>query len=412
MIDLTAFKDSLNGKPVALFGLGVSGIATLEALIKNDITVFAYDDHDTMHQKAVDMGAKLTPLNVSNLEGCACLILAPGVPLTHPEPHNVVKAAHAAGIEIIGDIEILHRTRHGHKTIGITGTNGKSTTTALLTHVLNACGKNAMMGGNIGVPVLKLNPSQKDTIFILEMSSYQIDLCPTFYPDIGVLLNITPDHIDRHGSFENYAAIKHRMMKGTKHQIYAEQLDETRLTGHKFPMLPGDHNQQNILSVLAVCDLLSIDQDKAIKAVKTFPGLAHRQYLVRSIGNVQYINDSKATNAEAASKALASHENIFWIVGGQSKEGGLAGLEYYVSKIEHAYLIGEASEEFQHWMDEHQIPATQCKTLDKATKAAHAAAQNQKTPATVLLSPACASWDQFKSFEHRGNAFIKIVEGL
>lgn len=412
MIDVTAFKESIENKPVALFGLGASGMATLEVLLKGEISVFAWDDRDDMHQKASDLGANVELLNTQNLKLCACLILAPGVPLTHPEPHDVVKAAHEAQIEIIGDIEILHRSQHGHKTIGITGTNGKSTTTAMLTHVLNATGQSAVMGGNIGVPALQLDPPDKDTIFVLEMSSYQIDLCPTFFPDIGVLLNITPDHIDRHGSFENYASIKHRMVNGSKQKIFAEQHNDRRIAGHEFPMLPGDHNKQNILAVLAVCDLLGIDQHDAVKAVKTFPGLAHRQYLVRTIDNVHYINDSKATNAEATSKALASHENMFWIVGGQAKEGGLSGLEEYSSKIKHAYLIGEASDQFQAWMDKNQVTASQCGTLDNAAKEAHLSAQSQSSEATVLLSPACASFDQFKSFEARGDAFIEIVESF
>jgi len=412
MINVQPFKETLNGKPVAIFGLGASGLATLEALRKADIEVFAWDDRDDIQSAAKELGATVKSLDAETLRHCACLVLAPGVPLTHPEPHDVVKAAHAAKCEIIGDLEVLHRCNHGFKTIGITGTNGKSTTTALLKHVLNECGQNALMGGNIGVPALTLSPSESDTIFVLEMSSYQIDLCPTFVPDIGVLLNITPDHIDRHGDFENYAAIKHRMVDNAGTSIYAEKLDDKRISEHSFPKLPGVHNAQNIIATLAVCDALNIGQDDAIKAVKTFPGLAHRQYLVRKIGNANYINDSKATNAEAASKALSCHHNIHWIVGGQAKDGGLSGLEKYSPRISHAYLICEAANDFESWMKEQGIDYTISETLEKATRAAHNNAQSQNDESVILLSPACASWDQFKSFEARGDAFIKIVEGL
>jgi len=412
MIDLKPFADTLNQKPVAIFGLGASGLATTEALINAGIDVIAWDDSKAAQDAANACGATTKPLTQDILNGCANLILSPGVPLTHPEPHAVVNAANAANCEIIGDVEVLHRANHDHTTIGITGTNGKSTTTALLTHVLNACGKEALMGGNIGVPALTLAPKSKDAIFVLEMSSYQIDLCPTFHPDIGVLLNITPDHIDRHGTFENYAAIKHRMVDNANTAIYAEKLDQSPLNDHTFPMLAGAHNAQNIIAVLAVCEELGIDQEDAIKAVKTFPGLAHRQYLARTVNNIHFINDSKATNAEATAKALGCMENIHWIVGGQAKDGGLNGLEQYKSRITHAYLIGECATEFEGWMKENDVPYTLSKTMDNAVSQAYKTAQSSDEEATILLSPACASWDQFKSFEHRGDTFINLVEGL
>ena len=412
MINAQSFIETLNGKPVALFGLGGSGMATLEWLLKSGIEVYAWDDRAHAHRAAKDFGANVQMLDVEILKSCACLVLAPGVPLTHPEPHDVVKTANQAGCEIIGDIEILERCNHGYKTIAITGTNGKSTTTALLTHVLNACGKTALMGGNIGVPVLNLDPQKDDTIFVLEVSSYQIDLSPTFAPDIGILLNITTDHIDRHGSFENYAAIKNRLLDASALAIRAEKLYQAPLKGHIFPMLPGAHNAQNIIAVLEVCKAINIDQSDAIKAIKTFPGLAHRQYLALTIGHAHYINDSKGTNVEATAKALGCHENIFWIVGGQAKTGGLSGLEKYKDRITHAYLIGESAMNFEVWMKDQGIDYTLCETLEKAIPAAHIAAQSQTDEAVVLLSPACASWDQFKSFEHRGDTFIEIVEEL
>ena len=413
MIDATAFKETLNDKPVAVFGLGASGLATVEWLVQSDIKTIAWDDLEASRKKAEELGAEIIYLNQEALLRCACLVLSPGVPLTHPIPHDVVKAAQAVGCEIIGDIEILQRSEHGHTTIAITGTNGKSTTTALLTHVLNACGKNAIMGGNIGVPALAMDPPNSDTIFVLEISSYQVDLSPTFAPDISVLLNVTPDHIDRHGSFENYKAIKEKLLDSGKTQIRG--IDENKVDeelSEKFASLPGSHNKQNILAVVEVCKALGINKQQVIEAVKSFPGLSHRQYLVRAIGAVKYINDSKATNAEAAAKALASYQNIYWIVGGQAKEGGLEGLEEFSAVIRHAYLIGEAAPEFESWMIANNVRYTIAETLENATNLAHEEAQSSDANATILLSPACASWDQFKSFEDRGDQFSALVEGL
>lgn len=414
MIDAQAFKKSLKGKPVALFGMGNSGLATMKWLKEAGVETMVWDDRVRAHRDFIEHDANVVQLDKENLSKCAYLILAPGVPLTHPEPHAVVKAANEAGCPIIGDIEILHQCGHGHKTIAITGTNGKSTTTALLTHVLNACGKTAVMGGNIGVPVLAMNPPEQDTIFVLEVSSYQIDLSPEFKPDITILLNITPDHIDRHGSFENYTSIKESLLNRAKNQIRGADSEkiQSALGDVEFATLPGEHNKQNILAVLEACKIIGVDEQQALEAVKTFPGLAHRQYLARTIGNTRYVNDSKATNAEATSKALECHQNMFWIVGGEAKDGGLNGLEQYRKSIAHAYLIGQAANDFEEWMEENRIDYTVAETLDVAVKLAHAAAQNQQEEATVLLSPACASWDQFKSFEHRGDKFIKYVEGL
>lgn len=415
MIDLSTFAKTLKCKPVALFGLGISGFATLDALTAASIKTYIWDDSADKRKEAEAKGAIVKELTADLLAQCGCLILSPGVPLTHPAPHDVVKSAHAAKTEIIGDIEILHRCNHGHKTIGITGTNGKSTTTALLTHVLNACDHPAQMGGNIGVPALALNSDKghNNDIFVLEISSYQIDLCPTFRPDIAVLLNITPDHLDRHGTFENYAAIKHRLLNGGGKAINAETLP---LPTHDFENLPGDHNKQNIATVLEICKTLCIDENKAITAIKTFPGLAHRQFLTRTIGPVKYINDSKATNAEATAKALSAYQNIHWIVGGQAKDGGLSGLEIYKDRIAHAYLIGESAEEFEQWMKEQGINYTLSQTLKSAINSAHQNTRHPtpdtRHPTTILLSPAAASWDQFKSFEHRGETFTKLVEAL
>ena len=255
-----------------------------------EIETIVWDDRMRSHHDSIAAGANVRMFDDEIMAGCACLILAPGVPLTHPEPHWAVKLAHKHNVEIIGDIEVLHRCNHEHKTIAITGTNGKSTTTALLNHVLNECGNSAVMGGNIGVPVLSFEPSEKETIFVLEVSSYQIDLSPEFAADIGVLLNVTPDHIDRHGTFKNYRAVKERLVSRAKISVRGASPKgiQEELGSEEFPSLPGDHNKQNILAVIDICNILEIDKNEVLEAVRTFPGLAHRQYLVRTINKVSY----------------------------------------------------------------------------------------------------------------------------
>jgi UDP-N-acetylmuramoylalanine--D-glutamate ligase len=307
-------------------------------------------------------------------------------------------------------MEILHRLNHGRKTIGITGTNGKSTTTALIHHVLNACNHPNQMGGNIGRATLDMEMPPEGGAFVLEISSYQMDLCPTFTPDIAILLNITPDHLDRHGTLEKYEAAKRRIFRAEGQiQIDQPQIDERVRTCDN---MKGDHNLQNATAALLACEALGLSEHDIITAIKTFPGLNHRQYTVRTNGALTYINDSKATNAEAAAKSLSAYDNIYWIVGGQAKEGGLSGLEPYASKVKHAFIIGEAQDEFTAWMEKNEIAYTRCETLDNATNAAHDMASAQSASAIILLAPACASWDQFKNFEARGDAFADIVEGL
>ena len=346
---------------------------------------------------------------------------------------------------------------HGLKTIGITGTNGKSTTTALMTHVLNECGMKAVMGGNIGKAVFDLDLSDPETVLVLEISSYQMDLCPTFRPDIAVLLNITPDHLDRHGSMKAYIEAKARILDGegvavidVDDDFTQELFNKTFFTGKRkatpisvktkipegyyvsdgalfqnqggteieigsldeFDNLRGLHNHQNAMAVYASLVNLGLNGADIFAAFKTFPGLPHRQYTVCKKGAVTYINDSKATNAEAAAKALSSFDNIYWIIGGRAKEGGLNGLEIFKDKIKKTYVIGEAQEEFSAWLIYHGLSHKLCETLDKAVAHAHHDAQETKEEAVVLLSPACASWDQFASFEKRGDYFEQQVLAL
>ncbi|MCC6598545.1 MAG: UDP-N-acetylmuramoyl-L-alanine--D-glutamate ligase [Alphaproteobacteria bacterium] len=461
MMNLKPFVEKLAGRPVAVFGLGLSGLAAVKALCGAGAEVLAWDDKAQSHAAAQKAGAEIVPLSDKNLKKCAFLVLAPGVPLHYPAPHAVVLAARAAGIEIIGDLELLHRMGHGRKTIGITGTNGKSTTTALLFHILNAAGSSVAMGGNIGKAVFDLKTPAKDGAFILEMSSYQIDLCAAYRPDIAVLLNITSDHIDRHGSFEKYVEAKERLFEGDglaviavddepSQKIYDRLIAAGRrktipvscrrtLAGGVYvedgnlfdatgegaveagslrglTALKGAHNHQNAAVAYAVCRLMGMGAEEIMTHMQSYPGLKHRQFPVRDINGVVYIDDSKATNAEATAKALAAYQNIYWIAGGRAKEGGLTGLEHLLEQVRHVFLIGEAMEDFSKWLNIYDIPHNRSATLDVAVKDAHSMAQGARGQpggaGVVLLSPACASFDQFKSFEDRGETFTRLVMNL
>lgn len=426
---------ALKGKPVAIFGLARSGLSVASKLGVENIQVIAWDDNEKNRKEAESTGAVLKPLTTGELKECALLVLSPGVPLHFPEPHPVVKAAQAAGIEIICDIELFHRLGHGRKTIGVTGTNGKSTTTALIHHILKEAGVDAAIGGNIGLPVFEMALPGEGGVIVLELSSYQLDLCPTFRPDIAVLLNVTPDHLDRHGTMENYAASKERIVedpgaavigvddeygrriyerakaKGERKVIPVSVKEDHLTKAMVQSLLKGEHNYQNALAACAACREMGVDEDDIVKGIQSFPGLSHRQFLTRTINGVAYINDSKATNADAASKALASYDDIYWIAGGQPKEGGLKGLESFAGKIRESFLIGEAMNDFAAWMKANKIPCHLCGTLDVAISDAHGAAQKNKK-GVVLLSPACASWDQFSSYQERGDLFMKLVNGL
>ncbi len=461
MIDVSAFVGTLNGKAVAVYGLGISNLAAIAALKAAGATVVAGDDKGEKLQAARDLGAE-TPSQFlqDDFSRYACLVLAPGVPLQYPAPHPVVLKAKEAGIEIICDLEILHRCNHGRATVGITGTNGKSTTTALTGHILNACGIPAAVGGNIGNAALGLDLPPPGGAFVLEISSFQLDLCPTFAPEIAVHLNLTPDHMDRHNTMEEYAISKLRIFRGRGDAVIGVDDEPSRgmletvtaagerkihplsvrkkLTSGVFVQdgavfdalagepvevfrlnvtsLPGVHNHQNAAAAYAVTRLLGLPPEAIYEAMKTFPGLRHRQFLVRIINGVAYINDSKATNADATARALDCYRNIYWIAGGQPKEGGLDGLDGYMDRIRHAFLIGEAADDFAVWLDKRGVSYSISRTLDRALGEAHHRAQADRGQpggaGTVLLSPACASYDQFNNFGERGDMFTALVEQL
>lgn len=450
------------GRTVLVFGLGGSGLATAEALRAGGADVRVADDSPTGVAAAAAKGFAAPPLEASAFEGVSALVLSPGVPLTHPQPHRAVRLAHAAGVEIVGDIELFVRERRarapGAPLVGITGTNGKSTTTALTAHVFSACGRAVAMGGNIGVPVLLLPPPAPDLVHVLELSSYQIDLAPTLDASVGVLLNVTEDHLERHGTMARYAAIKERLVApmgsgGTAVvgvddpfcEAVAGRLDtrgrrvvpisvERELPSGIFlrgsalvlaaageasvlvdlagiGSLRGAHNAQNAAAAFAAGMALGLAPDAIAAALKTFPGLRHRLEEVRRIGRVLFVNDSKATNADAAARALGSFRDIHWIAGGRPKTGGIAGLGAFFPRIAKAYLIGEAAEDFGRALG--GVPHVVAGTMERAVELAFAdAARSDAAEPVVLLSPACASFDQYRNFELRGDDFRARVLAL
>jgi UDP-N-acetylmuramoylalanine--D-glutamate ligase len=454
MTPITCFA----GKRVAVFGLGASGRISAEALIAGGADVVVWDDHRRARETAAAMGLKLRDFVFGDLSGFDSLVLGPGVPLTHPTPHWIVVKAREAGVEIIGDIELFCRERAkiAPKSlfVAITGTNGKSTTTALAAHLYRCFGYEAEVGGNIGTPILALSPPGAGRVHVIECSSFQIDLAPSLNASFGVLLNVTPDHLDRHGTMENYAAIKETLVAQADHAVVclddeisiaiAERLrkaakpvtfvsinDPTipdgivlegtrlvrRIQGRSSPIadlagivsLRGRHNGQNAAAAVAALGPHGFELDTLQKGLATFPGLPHRLEEIGRRGKVLYINDSKATNSDAAEKALLSLTDIYWILGGRAKHGGIEPLRPLFPKIAKAYLVGEAAEAFARTIGE-AIPYEFCGTLDKAVESATRDAEKSLTEAPiVLLSPACASFDQFSDFEKRGDKFRELV---
>ena len=456
MTPVTVFR----GKTVAVFGLGTSGLAACAALAAGGAKVIAFDDQQKGIAAAATKGFATGELRTAEWKNIAALVLAPGVPLTHPEPHWSVKLARAAKVEIIGDIELFCRERRASAPrsplVAITGTNGKSTTTALIGHLIAAAGREAVVGGNLGTPILALPPPDMKRTHVIECSSYQIDLAPTLDSSVGILLNITPDHLDRHGTIENYAAIKERLVAGVEaggaavigvdDEFGSAAADRIERAGKRvvrvsverklhdgiyreaeqlviaeggvargaidlagIGSLRGVHNAQNAAAAYAATRALGLGHDEIQAGLRSFPGLAHRMEEVGRKGRVLFVNDSKATNADAAAKALASFHDIFWIAGGRAKEGGIEPLQEFFTRIRKAYLIGEAAADFAKTLGS-AVPHEIVDTLERAVPLAarEAGASGLKEP-VVLLSPACASFDQYPNFEVRGDAFRELV---
>jgi UDP-N-acetylmuramoylalanine--D-glutamate ligase len=449
---------SFKGKRVGVFGLGRSGNATVDALVRGGAEVLAWDDAPAAAQKAEELGLPVVNLHEVDFATLDSFVLSPGVPLTHPEPHWSVKKARATDTEIIGDTEILAREIAGTSArfIGITGTNGKSTTTALTGHVLAHAGLDVQVGGNIGTAALLLPPPGKDTVYVIELSSYQIDLMPSLKPDVGVLMNLTPDHLDRHGTMANYAAVKARMfarqdmndmaaisvddswcaaiaLQAARHtnavtfsvkgqeasvtsdgSVLIDHRDSVRISLDGARSLRGLHNAQNACAVYIAARRAGLSPDQIEAGFNSFPGLAHRMEEVGHKGRVVFINDSKATNADAAEKALSSFPRIYWIAGGQAKAGGIAPLEPWFGRIARAYLIGQDAVELAATI-EGKAAYEICGTMEAAVAAAARDAVRDASEAAevaVLLSPACASFDQYPNFEVRGEDFRALVQKL
>jgi UDP-N-acetylmuramoylalanine--D-glutamate ligase len=446
--------ETLRGKRVALFGLGGSGLSTLRALAAGGADVAAWDDNAKGRERAIAEGFAPVDLAAVDWREFAAFVLAPGVPLTHPKPHWTVDKAAAAGVAVIGDIELYARERAARAPdapmVAITGTNGKSTTTALIAHVLHEAGRDVAMGGNIGVPILDLPPPAPSRVHVVECSTFQIDLTPSLKPTVGALLNLTPDHLDRHGTMENYAAIKERLVANSDIALVGVDDDDCRAIAERLrgagrrvvtisaapspladvwvedrlivargeservdlrqaPALRGAHNGQNATFAFAAARALGVNAAEIARAMASFPGLAHRMEQLGRLGRVLFVNDSKATNADAAEKALLSFDDMFWILGGKPKVGGVEPLRPLFPRVAKAYLIGAASDEFARTLDG-AVPFERCETLENATAAAtrDALASDAAEP-VVLLSPACASYDQFANFEVRGDRFRALV---
>lgn len=461
MIPVRGFE----GKTVAVFGLGRTGLTAARALIAGGAKVALWDEKVASREAAAAEGFPVVDLEAADWRQFAALMLSPGVPLTHPKPHWTVQKAKAAGVEILGDIELFARTvaaapvHKRPKIIAITGTNGKSTTTALIGHLCASAGRDTRVGGNIGQGVLGLEDMHGGAVYVLELSSYQLDLTSSLHPDAVVLLNISPDHLDRHGGMDGYIAAKRRIFlnqgkgdtaiigvddpwcqqicteitaanrrtiwpisagKAMGRGVYALQGVLYDATGERVVevadllrarSLPGRHNWQNAAAAYAAARAIGIPMQDAVDGLMTFPGLAHRMETVGKIGKVRFVNDSKATNADAARQAMSSYPKFYWIAGGVAKAGGIDDLKDLFPRVAKAYLIGEAAEPFS-WTLAGKAEVAMSGTLERAVQQAYADAAASDEEAIVLLSPACASFDQFSDFEARGEAFRAAVNGL
>ena len=455
MITVTSFRN----KPVGVLGLGRSGLSAVRALEAGGCDVWAWDDMQVKRDAAEKGGVRLTDLYQVDFSTLETIVLSPGIPDLYPEPHELTTRAREAGCEIICDMDLLARENKLARFIGISGTNGKSTTTALIGHILNNSFHHAEIGGNYGIPALELLSLDENGTYVLEISSYQLERIPSMELDIAVLLNISADHLDRHGGMEGYVAAKKilfermqedstaiigmednhcrgiclELMIGRKNTNIVPISSETRVPGGVYVdngmliddldntkktimdlqsvlALPGQHNWQNIAAAFAVARFIGIEQEKIIDAINTYKGLEHRQEFIRSIDGISFINDSKATNTESASKALSCYTNIHWILGGQFKEDNLGAVEHLLERVSHAYLIGDSADQLADLL-ESSVPISRSGDLATAVNEAYRNANSVK-PSIVLLSPACASFDQFSNFESRGDQFRALVKDL
>jgi UDP-N-acetylmuramoylalanine--D-glutamate ligase len=446
---MTRFPSNLfAGRRYAVVGLGRAGIAALRALTAQGAIVTGWDDAGFARDQAEREGfliADPTP-DIGDLDA---LILSPGIPHTLPVPHRIAAAARAVGRPILTDAELLFQAVRGAgsraRFAGITGTNGKSTTTALLAHILATAGVPNAAGANLGPAALSLPLLPDNGVYVLEMSSYMLERLANLRFDAAAMLNLSPDHLDRHGDMDHYAAAKRHIFArqipgdtaiiGTDDALSREMLatmpgavtvsgthaadiwaNVTLLQDQhgvivdlaQAAALPGPHNAQNAAAAAALAIALGVSRDKIAEGIKTFPGLAHRQELVATVNGIRFVNDSKATNADATARALACYGKLIWIAGGIAKSGGIAPLAQYFPRIARALLIGRDAHVFAEILAQHGIDHEVVETLDRAVPAALAAARTTGTD-VILLSPACASFDQFSGFEARGTRFRELV---
>lgn len=449
----------LEGKTFVVVGLGKSGRGAAHALGAAGATVRAWDDKPELRAEAGAIA--LDSPDAIDWARVEAVVWSPGIPHTLPKPHPVATAARAHGVPLVCDVDLLARAKPGCRFVGITGTNGKSTTTSLIAHGLAQAGVPCAAGGNLGTAALELDDLPDGGVYVLELSSYQLELVPSLRPNVAVHLNVSPDHLDRHGDLAGYVAAKRRLFdhpapgataivgvddadsRGIAASVAAQGgwrllplateavaeggvfalgrtlhdaatgAPEAVLDLAEAPALAGRHNAQNAAAAYAALRALGVSRAEAAAGILSFPGLAHRQERVGEANGVLYVNDSKATNADATEKALAAYDTMFWIIGGQPKAGGIVPLAPYFPRVRKAYLIGEATEAFAATLGD-AVAFERCGTLDAATARAaddaeaFAAAHPGARP-VVMLSPACASWDQFKSFEHRGDTFRALV---
>jgi UDP-N-acetylmuramoylalanine--D-glutamate ligase len=454
------------GHRVAVLGLGRSGLPAARALRAGGAEVVCWDDGAGARDAAAAEGLALADLTRErSWEGVVALVVSPGIPHLYPAPHPAVAQALARGVAVDNDVGLFFRSWAGPdwdgfdqppKVVCITGSNGKSTTTALTHHVLASAGRPAQLGGNIGRGVLDLDPGREGEVVVLELSSYQTELARTLTPDIAVFLNLSPDHLDRHGGPGGYFAAKARLfteggperavigVDEVEGQYLANRMRETAGTAEPLiqvsvtrkaadqgwwvvarkgflsewrggrqvasvdlrgiASLPGAHNHQNACAAWAVARALGLSPRQIEAGMQTYPGLPHRSQYLGQAGGVRFVNDSKATNADAAEKALLAFDRVRWIAGGVPKAGGIAALRPLFPKVARAYLIGEAAPEFAATLGE--VPHLVAGTMEAAFAAAVAEAEPGDT---VLLAPACSSFDQYPNFEVRGAAFAALV---
>ena len=447
-------------KTAAVFGLARTGLSACRALSASGARVWAWDDDPECRSAAAAAGIPIVDLEICNWDRIDRLVLSPGVPLTHPRPHRLVRRARAHRVPVVGDLELLVENQPERRIVGITGTNGKSTTTALIAHLLRGAGRGAQLGGNIGLPILDLWPTPVDDIYVLELSSFQLELSDHLRCAVAVILNVSPDHLERHGSLAGYVRAKRRILRNQRasdwavlgvdddhgRDLYGELAQRGRqrtlpvavgraldhgvyvIDGQLFDAvdgpaeavidlrpiasLRGAHNWQNAAAAYGAARALGVAPAAIAAGLPQFSGLAHRLETVATLDGVQFVNDSKATNPDAAARALASFEHIYWIAGGRPKAGGLDAVLPWLDRVRHAYLIGEAAEPFARALAG-RTDCTQSGDLATAVRQAAAAARRDRAGnPVVLLAPACASFDQFRDFEHRGEEFKRLVGDL